>query len=152
MLYFQSISILCNRYLGSLSLNDISPISFANKSTEAFKERISSHSYLVMHSEVRSEARKVKHQAWVEDNVDEKIAEKDQVEEAVKTKQNAEYKLTTNIWANILKNKIPNKFAKVSLTGTGLRSSTWSSSTQKTPPSPPSRTSRTTTPSPRGST
>ena len=102
MLYFQSISILCNRYLGSLSLNDISPISFANKSTEAFKERISSHSYLVMHSEVRSEARKVKQQAWVEDNVDVEIAEKDQVEEAVKTKQNAESAPTINTCVNII--------------------------------------------------
>jgi hypothetical protein len=103
MLFFQSISILCNRYLGSLSLNDISPISFANKSTEAFKERISSHSYLVMHSEVRSEAKK--HQAWVEDKVDEEIAKNNQVEEADETKLNAEYTLTTN---TCVKNKIPN--------------------------------------------
>jgi hypothetical protein len=34
---FQSINILCNRCLRSLLLHDISPISIANKSTEAFK-------------------------------------------------------------------------------------------------------------------
>jgi hypothetical protein len=39
-------------------------------------------------------------------------AEKDQVEKAVKTKQNAESKLAINIWAHTLKNKIPNKFAR----------------------------------------
>jgi hypothetical protein len=54
-----------------------------------------------------------KKQAWVEDNVDEEIAKKGQVEEADETKQNAEYTLTTNICVPILKNKIPNKFAKV---------------------------------------
>ena len=40
--------------------------------------------------------------------VDEEIAEKDQVEEAVKTKQNSEYTLTVNPCVPILKNKIPN--------------------------------------------
>jgi hypothetical protein len=66
-----------------------------------------------MHSEVRSEARKVKQQAWVEDNVDEEIAKKDQVEEADETKLNSEYTLTTNTCVPILKNKIPNKFDRV---------------------------------------
>jgi hypothetical protein len=56
-----------------------------------------------MHSEVRSEARK--HQAWVEDKVDEEIAKNDQVEEADETKLNAECTLTTN---TCIKNKIPN--------------------------------------------
>jgi hypothetical protein len=45
--------------------------------------------------------------------VDEEIAEKDQVEEAAKTKQNAEYTLTFTTCDPILKNKTPNKFAKV---------------------------------------
>ena len=36
-----------------------------------------------------------------------------QVEEAVKTKLNAEYTLTINTCVPILENKIPNKFAKV---------------------------------------
>ena len=48
----------------------------------------------------------------IKNNVDVEITEKDQVEEAVKTKQNAEDKLTINTWAHILKNKIPNKFAR----------------------------------------
>ena len=37
------------------------------------------------------------------------ISEEDQVEEAVKTKQNTEYTLTINICVPILKNKIPVK-------------------------------------------
>ena len=56
-----------------------------------------------MHSEVRSEARK--HQAWVEDKVDEEIAKNNQVEEADESKLNVEYTLTTN---TCVKNKIPN--------------------------------------------
>ena len=58
-----------------------------------------------MHSEVRSEARKVKYQAWVEDKVDEEIAKNNQGEEADETKQNAKYTLTTH---TCVKNKIPN--------------------------------------------
>ena len=52
---------------------------------------------------MRSEARK--HQAWVEDKVDEEIAKNNQGEEADETKLNAEYTLTTN---TCVKNKIPN--------------------------------------------
>ena len=48
-------------------------------------------------------------------------------------KQNAEYAPTINTCVPILKYKIPNKFAKVSLTGTGLRSSTWRSRMLETP-------------------
>ena len=43
------------------------------------------------------------------------IDEKDQVEEAIKTKQNAEYMLTATTCVPILKNKTPNKFTKVSI-------------------------------------
>ena len=71
-----------------------------NKSIEAFYQGISEYafySYLVTHSEVRSEARR--HQAWVEDKVDEEIAKNNRVEEA------AEYTLTAN---TCVKNKIPN--------------------------------------------
>ena len=42
--------------------------------------------------------------------VDEEIAEKDQVEEAIKTKQNAEYTLTAITCVPILKYKTPNKY------------------------------------------
>ena len=47
----------------------------------------------------------------IKNNVDVEIAEKNPVEEAIKTKQNTEDRLTINIWAPIFKNKIPNKFA-----------------------------------------
>ena len=67
----------------------------------------------------------MKQEAWVEDKVDEVIAKK--VEKAEETKQKAEYAPTINTCVPILKNKIPNKFAKVTLTGTGLRSTTWRS-------------------------
>ena len=52
---------------------------------------------------MRSEARK--HQAWVEDKVEEEIAKNNQVEEANETKLNAEYMLTTN---TCVRTKIPN--------------------------------------------
>jgi hypothetical protein len=39
-------------------------------------------------------------------------AEKNQVEKAAKTKQNAESKLAINTWTHTLKIKIPNKFAR----------------------------------------
>jgi hypothetical protein len=81
----------------------------------------------------------------IKNKVDVEIDEKDQVEEAIKTKQNAEYTQTATTCVPILKNKTPNKFAKVSLSGTGLRSLTWSSSTLETPPSQPSSTLRTST-------
>ena len=44
-----------------------------------------------------------------------KIDEKDQVEEDIKTKQNAEYTLTATTCVHILKTKTTNKFAKVYL-------------------------------------
>ena len=69
----------------------------------------------------------------MENKVDKEIAKKGQVEKVDETKQNAEYTLTTDTCDHILKNKIPNKFAKVSLTGTGLRSSTWRSRMLETP-------------------
>ena len=57
---------------------------------------------------MRSEARK--HQAWVEDKVDEEIDKKGQVEKADETKQNVEYTLPINTCANSI--EIPNVFAK----------------------------------------
>ena len=50
-----------------------------------------------------------------EKKVDVETAEKDQVEEAIKTKQNSEYMLTFTTCVLILKTKTPNKFAKVSI-------------------------------------
>ena len=47
----------------------------------------------------------------IKNNVDVDTDEKYQVEKAAKTKQNAKSKLAINTWANILKIKIPNKFA-----------------------------------------
>ena len=85
----------------------------------------------------------MKQEAWVKDKVDEEIAKRGKVEETDETKQNAEYTPPTNNCIHIIKNKIPNKFAKVSLEGTGLRRSTWNSRKLETPPSPPPTTSRT---------
>jgi hypothetical protein len=51
----------------------------------------------------------------IKNKVDVEIDEKDQVEEAIKTKQNAEYALTATTCVHILKTKTPNKFAKVYL-------------------------------------
>jgi hypothetical protein len=103
---FRASLIYVNSHLGSRHYYDASPIYSVNKSIEAFNQGISEYafnSYLVMHSEVRSEARK--HQAWVEDKVDEEIAKNNQVEEADESKLNVEYTLTTN---TCVKNKIPN--------------------------------------------
>jgi hypothetical protein len=87
----------------------------------------------------------VKQKAWNKDKVDEEIAKKGQVEKADVTKQTAEYTLTINTCVNII--KIPNKFAKVPLQGTGLRGLTWKAESWKRRPWPPPRTPRTSTPS-----
>ena len=49
----------------------------------------------------------------IKNAIDVEIDEKDQVEEAVETKQTAEYTLTINTCVPTLKNKIHNKFDKV---------------------------------------
>jgi hypothetical protein len=54
----------------------------------------------------------VNQEAWVEDKIDEVFAKKAKVEQADETRQNAESTLTTNTYANIIKNKIPNVYAK----------------------------------------
>jgi hypothetical protein len=79
----------------------------------------------------------VKQKAWVKDKVEEEIAKKDQVEEADETKQNAKYTPTNNTRVHFIKNKIHNKFAKVSLQGTGLRRSTWKAESWKRRPHRP---------------
>ena len=61
---------------------------------------------------MRSEARKVEYQAWVEDKVDGEIAKNNRGEEAAETKQYAKWTLTTH---TCIKNKIPHQFAKVTL-------------------------------------
>ena len=62
-------------------------------------------------AEVDAKTAKTTRTNIIKNNVDMETDEKNQVEKAAKTKQNAKSKLAINTWALTLKIKIPNKFA-----------------------------------------